>query len=59
MKYFQRVPRPDEHPFGREVPYAQELRLEALVSRKLVWGDPCSEARLTGRAGKPNGKSLY
>ena len=46
MKYFQRVPRPDEHPFGREVPYAQELRLEALVSRKLVWGDPCSEACL-------------
>jgi len=23
MKYFQRVTRPDEHPFGREVPYAQ------------------------------------
>ena len=49
MKYFQRV----------QVPYAQELRLEALVSRKLVYREVCSEARLTGRAGKPNGKLRY
>ncbi len=45
--------------FRQEVPsrligtsYAQKLRSEALVSRKLVHREVCSEARLTGRAGK-------
>ena len=47
MKYFQRV----------QVPYAQELRLEALVSRKLVWGDPCSEGSGTTKPGTDEQKS--
>ena len=39
MKIFQRV----------QVPYAQEYRLEALASGKLVWGDPCSEGSQTAK----------
>ena len=41
MKYFQRV----------KVPYAQGLRLEALVSRKLVYREVCSEGSETTNSG--------
>jgi hypothetical protein len=37
--------------FGREVPYAQEFRLEALVSRKLVYREVCSEGSETTNSG--------
>jgi len=34
-----------------EVPYVQGWRLETLASRKVVWGDPCTEVSETAKVG--------
>jgi hypothetical protein len=34
-----------------QVPYEQEQVPESLASRKLVWGDPCSEGSDTAKSG--------
>ena len=51
MRIFQRVPRPDEHPFGREVPYASRDIGKALASGKLVAGNCSSEGSQPANSG--------
>jgi hypothetical protein len=64
-KFIQKVTRPDEHPFGREVLYArgprystgqavpEELTSDTFSEWKnvVVWGDPYTEGSQTAKSG--------
>ena len=51
MKYFQRVTRPDEHLFGREVSYGSRVLGKPLASGKLVYREVCSEGSQPANSG--------